>query len=121
MQTAVEIAVGLIALIHFGIAFAEMFLWKKPAVFGRLERFHFDEKEAARIAPIVANAGLYNAFLGAGLAWSFIADADAHALRIFFLTCVAIAGVYGAITLKPTTLFIQTLPAVIAGLLMIAA
>jgi putative membrane protein len=121
MHLAAEIAVGFIALVHFGIAFAEMFLFKKPAVYGRLEKFQFDQKEANRIAPIVANAGLYNSFLGAGLGWSFIAEFDALALRLFFLTCVAIAGIYGAITLKPTTLVLQTLPAAVAVALLLMA
>ena len=75
-----------------------------------------EQAEADKVAPIVANAGLYNAFLAAGLMWSLFTG-DMPSL-FFFLSCVAVAGVYGAVTLKKTTLILQTLPALI-GLLVV--
>ena len=66
------------------------------------------------MAPIVANAGLYNSFLAAGLIWSVVSGSGGPDIAVFFLTCVAVAGVFGAITLKPTTLLLQTVPGVIA-------
>ena len=35
-------------------------------------------------------------------------------VAVFFLSCVIVAGVFGAVTLKPTTLLIQTVPAILA-------
>jgi putative membrane protein len=95
------------------IAVFEIFFWKHPKVYGRLDRFKFTDHEALKIAPIIANAGLYNAFLGAGLLWTaYCIENEPHA-AVFFLVCVVIAGIFGAITLKPTTLLIQTLPALV--------
>ena len=92
-----NLLVGLVAAIHFGILVAEMFFWKKPQVH---EPLGFNSQEAIQAAPIVANAGLYNGFLAAGLAWSFFATGDAWSLRVFFLLCVLVAGIFGALTLK---------------------
>jgi len=114
MQVIASIAVALVALVHAGISVVEMFLWKRPQVHGRLG---FQQDVAAKVAPIVANAGLYNAFLMSGLVWSLLATNHAQSLQVFFLSCVAIAGIYGAATLKRTTLVLQTLPAVLAGIL----
>ena len=99
-----------------------MFFWKCEKVYGQLhEVFHFTPAEAANVEPIVRNAGLYNGFLAAGLAWSLWAKTDSRSLKFFFLSCVAIAGIYGAFTLKPAThllnpatLLMQTLPALLA-------
>ena len=111
---AADTAVGINSAIHFAIAFGEIFLWNR--VYPRLKQFAFTEKEAAKARPIVANAGLYNAFIAAGLLWSLVAGDD-H-LRYFFLLCVVIAGVFGAVTLKTSkTLALQTLPAFLAILL----
>ncbi len=106
--------VGLTAAIHVAIAAVEMFLWTRPEVYQRLE-LGFDEAQARAVAPIVKNVGLYNGFLAAGLIWGLFAGRIAFPIRVFFLSCVIIAGIFGAITLpKPTTLFLQSLPAAIA-------
>jgi putative membrane protein len=101
------------ALFQCVIALIEMVFWMHPKVHSRLM---FDETEARKVAPIVQNAGLYNAFLAAGLFWGFAAGAGRANILTFFLACVGIAGVFGALTLKtkspfPMTLVIQTLPA----------
>jgi putative membrane protein len=110
------------ALFQSGIAIVEMALWKYPCVYTQLK---YDEHEARKVAPIVMNAGLYNAFLAAGLIWGImeLRRAGRRDVLEFFLACVAIAGIFGAVTLEtktafPTTLFIQTLPAALglAGL-----
>lgn len=107
----VPILVGLVALVHVALCGAEIFLWTQPLIHERLD---FTYIEALKVAPIVANAGLYNGFIAAGLMWGLFAPKNATALRLFFLTCVAIAGIFGAVTLKPTTLILQTLPSVLA-------
>ena len=121
MQLLANIAVGLVALLHVVICVAEMFFWERPAVYGRLDRFNFSQDEADKVAPIVANAGLYNAFIASGLIWSLCPSDASQSLKLFFLTCVVIAGIYGAATLKRTTLILQTLPALLAVVLVCMA
>lgn len=117
LRVVADLAVGFVALIQVAISGGEMLFWRKPKVYGRLERFGFSQAEADKIAPIIANAGLYNAFLAAGLVWSILGAQNPYGVKVFFLACVAVAGVYGAATLRPTTVLVQTLPALLAGLL----
>jgi putative membrane protein len=79
-----------------------------------LTRLGFNLTEATKAAAIVANAGLYNGFIASGLTWGIISGTKGYPIKIFFLTCVIIAGLFGAVTLRPTTLIIQTLPAIAA-------
>jgi putative membrane protein len=109
-----DVFVGLTALIHVVITSVEMFFWTSPKVYERLD-LGLDEVQARKVAPIVKNVGLYNGFLVAGLVWGLFPGEIAFPIRVFFLSCVIIAGIFGAITLpKPTTLFLQSLPAAIA-------
>jgi len=106
---------GLTAFFQCVIALVEMTLWMQPWVHSRLK---FDATQAEKAAGIVMNAGLYNAFLAAGLIWGLSATSGRADILTFFLACVAIAGVFGAVTLEttspfPMTLIIQTLPAVL--------
>ena len=113
-------AVGLVAGIHVLISGAEIFLWK--SLYPRLEQFNFSSSEAEKAGPIVANAGLYNGFIAAGLLWSLLSSTNSQDVRFFFLACVVIAGIFGAATLKTAkTLWLQTLPALVAILLVWAA
>lgn len=109
-----QVFVGFVALIQIAIAVAETSLWKK--VYKRLEpEIVFNQpEEAYKIDSIVKNVGLYNAFLAAGLIWGLIAQTNALALQLFFLSCVLIAGIFGAITLKWATLILQTVPSLVA-------
>jgi putative membrane protein len=114
MTRLAAFCVGLTAAIHVVISAVQMFLWTRPEVYGRLD-LRLNEAEALKVAPIVQNVGLYNGFLAAGLIWGIFAGRIAFTIRVFFLSCVIIAGIFGAITLpKPTTLFLQSLPAAIA-------
>ena len=116
MQTLAKVAVGFVALVHVVISVAEIFFWTCPGVYGRLDDvFHFTLDEAKNVAPIVANAGLYNGFIAAGLVWSLYATSNSKSLKFFFLLCVVIAGIYGAVTLKkPEILAMQTALALLA-------
>ena len=105
------VLIAFVALVQSVIAVVEIFLWKVPRVHGRL---NYTAAEAEKVAPIVANAGLYNSFLAAGLIWAVLSGSGRPGIAVFFLTCVVVAGVFGAITLKPTTLLLQTLPGAIA-------
>lgn len=116
MANAPMIAVGLIALLHVYIMVLEMLLWTKPIglrAFGTKPDF----AEASRV--LAANQGLYNGFLAAGLFWSLTLGANGRAVAIFFLSCVIVAGLYGAATANRKILFVQALPAGVALLLVV--
>lgn len=113
MQRAARIATGFIAFLHVYILVLEMFLWETER---GLKAFAMTPELASSTATLAANQGLYNGFLAAGLAWGLVyrdRQAGRH-IQIFFLGCVAVAGIYGAATVKVSVLFIQTLPALVA-------
>jgi putative membrane protein len=113
MHAAANIAVGFVALIHLYILVLEMFLWEKPV---GLRTFGLKKDFAAATRVLAANQGLYNGFLAAGLIWGLFAG-DAAVMR-FFLGCVLVAGVYGAMTANARILWIQAAPAALALLLL---
>lgn len=108
-----QIMIIIVGVIHAGLAFGEIFFGVPLLV----SRFDFTQEVASQANSIVQNAGLYNSFIAAGLFWSAFSLKHSKALPIFFLVCVTIAGIFGAFTLKPTTLIIQTIPALIALIL----
>lgn len=110
MSTAANIVVGFIALLHVYILVLEMFLWDKPA--GR-RAFGLTKEAAASAKVLAANQGLYNGFLAAGLFWGLSLGAAGTSIKIFFLCCVLIAGLYGAATASRKILFVQAVPAAI--------
>ena len=95
-----------------------MFLWTKP--YGR-RVFGLTEERAQATKVLAANQGLYNGFLAAGLAWGVSLGADGNAIRLFFLGCVILAGIFGAATVSRKILYVQALPAAIAVALGCAA
>ena len=108
MSTAANVLVGLVALLHLYFLVLEMFLWTTPRgmrVFGTTPEF------AAASKALAANQGLYNGFLAAGLIWGLFAG---NPVKVFFLACVILAGVYGAATVNLKILWVQALPAAIA-------
>ena len=113
-----NVAVGGVALLHALFLVLEMFLWQHPL--GR-RVFGLNRELAARTAILAANQGLYNGFLAAGLVWGLIAPDCGLQIRIFFLCCVIVAGVFGAITVRRTILWVQALPAVLALALVITS
>ena len=103
--------VALVAAEHAYFLVLEMFLWTTPrgrATFGTTPEF------AQASAALAANQGLYNGFLSAGLIWALLSPAHGHALKVFFLACVIVAGLYGAATVKPRIAYIQAAPAALA-------
>jgi putative membrane protein len=114
MNAAANIVVGIVALIHVYILVLEMFLWEKPA---GLRTFGLTKEFAAATRVLAANQGLYNGFLAAGLIWGLLAGyVD---VQRFFLGCVVVAGVYGAMTANKRILFVQAVPAGV-GLVLLA-
>ena len=109
-----------VIVFHIWAMVLEMFLWTKPL--GR-KTFGLSKEHAEISKTLAANQGLYNGFLAAGLALSFIvANPDtAITLQVFFLACVSLAGLYGAITANTSILFMQGVPAMIALALLLFA
>ncbi|MDH4125684.1 MAG: DUF1304 domain-containing protein [Gammaproteobacteria bacterium] len=118
MRQAAKILVGFVALEHLGFLVLEMFFWTRPL---GLETFGLTPEFAEQSASLAANQGLYNGFLAAGLIWSLLRKADAFAITVFFLSCVVIAGVFGALTAKMSILYVQAAPALLALVLVILA
>ncbi|WP_442957731.1 DUF1304 domain-containing protein [Polaromonas sp.] len=113
-----NIVIGLIALVHVYILVLEMFLWDKPA---GLRAFGQTREAATASKVLAANQGLYNGFLAAGLFWGLSLGVAGLGVKVFFLGCVLIAGVYGAATASRKILFIQAIPAAIGlGLVFLA-
>ena len=110
MSTIANIVVGLIALLHVYIMVLEMFLWDKPA---GLRAFGQSQKAATATKVLAANQGLYNGFLAAGLFWGLSLGASGIGVKVFFLCCVLVAGLYGAATASRKILFVQAIPAAI--------
>ena len=110
MGILTTITVSIVIVLHILFLVLEMFLWN--TTYGR-KTFGLDEDYARRSAPLAANQGLYNGFLAAGLLWGLVSTGGHDAL-VFFLSCVIIAGIYGAITAKRSILWLQAFPAAIA-------
>lgn len=109
MEIVANVLVGLVAALHLYFLVLEMFLWTKPLgvrTFGNTQAFAEESKVLA------ANQGLYNGFLVAGLVWGLIEDSTD--IKVFFLACVVVAGVYGAATVSSRILLVQALPATLA-------
>ncbi len=111
MTTIANVLVALIALLHIYILVLEMFLWDKPA---GLRAFGQTREAAAASKVLAANQGLYNGFLAAGLFWGLSLGAAGTGIKVFFLCCVLVAGLFGAATASRRILFVQAVPAAIA-------
>ena len=117
-MTITHFLIAFIAVEHLYILYMEMFAWTT------LGKKTFRSLDASLFEPtktLAANQGLYNGFLSAGLIWSlFITDADWHLnVALFFLACVSVAGIYGAMTAGKRIFYVQALPALITLLLVI--
>jgi putative membrane protein len=109
--------VALVAVLHVYFLVLEMFLWTKPL---GLKTFRHSPEKATDSAVLAANQGLYNGFLAAGLIWGLLQGVPAFAfqIKVFFLLCVIVAGVYAAATVSRRILFAQAAPAAIALILL---
>lgn len=115
MRIIALLLVAIVALSHMGFLVLEMFLWTDPVgqrVFGTTPEF------AAASKVLAANQGLYNGFLAAGLLWGLVAGR--RDVKVFFLCCVMVAGVYGGLTAKMSILYVQAAPALAALLAVLA-
>ena len=116
MTIVANAVVILVALLHIYFLVLEMFLWDKPA---GLKAFGQSKEKAVATKVLAANQGLYNGFLAAGLLLGVVLGDSGAYFKLFFLSCVIVAGVYGALTASRKILFIQALPALIGLILVI--
>ena len=118
MTLIINILIGLVAFLHLYFLWFEMFAWttRGPKIFRSFPKDLFEPTKA-----LAANQGLYNGFLSAGLIWSFFIENPVWKTNValFFLICVAVAGIYGALTASKKIFFVQALPALVAILLML--
>ncbi|MBI2745752.1 MAG: DUF1304 domain-containing protein [Burkholderiales bacterium] len=115
MSVLAAIVIVLVALLHIWFLVLEMFLWDKPA---GLKAFGQTLEKAQASKVLAANQGLYNGFLAAGLLWGLSLGAAGTHIQVFFLLCVAVAGLYGAATASRKILFVQALPAALGLVLL---
>ena len=113
MAILANILIALVAVLHIGFLALEMFFWDHPI--GR-KRFKMTPEYSEASASLAANQGLYNGFLAAGLIWGLWTGQ--FAVKMFFLICVVIAGIYGGLTARRTILYIQALPGLLALILL---
>ena len=113
MEILIAILISIIALLHLYFMWFEMFAWTTK---GRKIFKKFPPEVFEPTKPMAANQGLYNGFLAAGLIWTyFITDPVWKTnIAIFFLACVSVAGIYGALPADKKILFVQAFPALIA-------
>jgi putative membrane protein len=108
---AASFLTAIVALLHIGFLVIEMVLWDKP--FG-LKTFGMPPQQAAATKVLAMNQGLYNGFLAAGLIWGIWLGDAGDPVKVFFLVCVIVAGVFGALTASRNILFVQALPGAVA-------
>ncbi|MBC9933479.1 DUF1304 domain-containing protein [Chitinophaga qingshengii] len=117
MLVLAKFLIAFVMLEHLYIMWFEMFAWttKGPKIFQKFPKALFPATK-----PLAANQGLYNGFLAAGLCWSLlISDPEwARHTAVFFLGCVAVAGIYGALTAEKKIFLVQALPALVTLVLL---
>jgi len=118
MRMLADVLVGLVALLHLYFLVLEMFLWTKPL---GLKVFRNTPEKAQTTKVLAANQGLYNGFLVAGLVWGLTLGAAGLDIKVFFLGCVIVAGVYGAWSVSRRILWVQAVPGAVALALVLAA
>ena len=111
MKSLADGLVGLVAVLHLYFLVLEMFLWTKP--YGR-RVFGLTPEKAAVTRSLAANQGLYNGFLAAGLGWGLLAGTYGYTIKVFFLSCIIIAGIFGAATANRKILWVQAVPGALA-------
>ncbi|EIJ37385.1 LOW QUALITY PROTEIN: putative membrane protein [Galbibacter orientalis DSM 19592] len=118
MEVAIQILIAIIALLHCYIMWFEMFAWETK---GKKNFKTFPSDLFPKTKTMAGNQGLYNGFLSVGLLWTFFINDVVWKsnIALFFLSCIAVAGIYGAFTASKKILFVQTIPALITIVLIL--
>ena len=111
MQALTTVIIILVIILHIYFLVLEMFLWDKP--YGR-KAFGLSADFAAQSKALAANQGLYNGFLAAGLTWGLYLGESGFAIKVFFLCCIIVAGIFGGMTVSKKIIYVQAIPAAIA-------
>jgi putative membrane protein len=118
MELLTNLVIGLIAVLHLYFLWFEVFAWETTGrkIFRQMPAEMFPKTKA-----LAANQGLYNGFLVAGLVWSLVISDPvwSEKVALFFLTCVLIAGIFGAITASKKIFYVQGLPALVGIVLIL--
>lgn len=116
MDVLVNLLTAFVAFQHFAFMILEIFYWNKPL---GMKVFRLEKNFADQSAALASNMGIYNGFLASGLVMTLITShtVESYSYRIFFLVCVFVAGVFGAITVNRRILFIQGVPALLTLIL----
>jgi putative membrane protein len=109
MRLLATVLIMIVTLLHLGFMAMEMLFWTSPVV---IKSFSMTPAFAEASRVLAANQGLYNGFLAAGLIWALWSSR--FDLKVFFLGCVTIAGIFGGMTAKLSIVFVQALPAILA-------
>lgn len=118
MPLLANVVIALVALLHVWFLVLEMFLWERPM---GLRAFGQTRAAAAASKVLAADQGLYNGFLAAGLAWGLWLGPDGLGVKVFFLSCVLVAGLFGGLTASRKILIVQALPAALGLVLLFLA
>ena len=118
LKKLASVMVAIVALEHLGFLVLEMFLWTEPV---GMRVFNLTPEFAEASAPLAMNQGLYNGFLAAGLVWGLVSKHNAFAIKVFFLACVIVAGIFGGLTAKASIVVVQGGPALIALALLLSS
>ncbi|WP_440999463.1 DUF1304 domain-containing protein [Fodinibius sp. SL11] len=118
MSIAATLAILIVALLHLGFLVLEMFLWETKL---GLRILGHSRENAASTKTLAANQGLYNGFLAAGLLWGLSLGSEGFTINLFFLCCIIMAGLFGALTVNKIIFYIQAFPAMLALLLLYLA
>lgn len=100
-----------VALLHFYFMLLEIYFWDKPL---GLRSFGIKPEFAKITKSLAANQGLYNGFIATGLIWGLSASTNGQAIKLYFLACVVVAGIFGALTASRKIFFIQAMPGALA-------
>jgi putative membrane protein len=111
-----NLSIGIVAALHIGFFMLEMFLWKSDLVQQRIAAFNqdFGQQGIGITARLAMNMGLYNGFLASGLIWGLLSTQAAFSIKLFFLICAIVAGIFGALTVKKSIFLFQALPAILS-------
>lgn len=118
MSLATTLAILIVVLLHLTFLVLEMFLWNTKLGFRIIGH---SRENAASTKTLAANQGLYNGFLAAGSLWGLSLGTEGFAITVFFLCCIIIAGLFGALTVSRAIFYVQGLPAILALLLLYLA
>ena len=120
MHIAADVVTGLIGLLHVYILVLEMFLWRRAV---KVFAIRGPDRDNPRIRTLFVNQGIYNGFLAAGIGWGLVHPDPGVGwkLKLFFVGCVGVAGIVGAVTANRRILFVQTVPAALAAALLLFA